>query len=40
MNLALALKSGFSPVSVNTGSLIIDNTNMAQVEKLINAGLD
>lgn len=39
-NLALALKFGFGPVNVNTGSLVIDKTNVDQVEKLITAGLD
>ncbi len=39
-NLALALKSGFAPVNINTGSLVIDKANVDQVQKLITAGLD
>jgi simple sugar transport system substrate-binding protein len=37
-NLALALKFGFQPVDVNTGTEIVDKSNIAEVLQLLNEG--
>jgi simple sugar transport system substrate-binding protein len=39
-NLALEIEDGFSPVQVNTGSLLVTKQNLPAVERLVNEGVD
>jgi ABC-type sugar transport system substrate-binding protein len=40
VNLALQAEDGFSPVQINTGSLLVTKQNLAQVTELVNKGVD